>query len=210
MNTEPSLFAPDPYAVADPAAIVREYPFGLLVTGASDGIHATSIPMYFETDDTCDALVGHMARRNSHASSLRSGQTALAVFLGPHAYISSTWYRAKPEVPTWNFVAAHVRGTLHPIDDAESQLEVLRRTVAVMERESEKPWTLEQAPKGRVESLLPLIRSFRLTIQRIEGVKRLSQKHPPSDRLQVIRHLLSRGDGNSAEIARMMAELGTC
>lgn len=117
MDAEPSLFVPDQYAVADPAAIVREYPFALLVTVASNGIHATSIPMYFETDDTCQTLVGHMARRNQQASSLRAGQQGLAVFVGPHAYISSSWYEAKPEVPTWNFVAAHVRGTIHPIDD---------------------------------------------------------------------------------------------
>lgn len=198
------LYAPDAYAASDPAAIVQQYPFALLITTGSAGILATSTPMFFESDEDRGALVGHMARRNPQAASLAAGQSALAVFSGPHAYISASWYRARPTVPTWNYLSAHVRGVLEPIDDDQRQLAILRRTAAVLERDSAQPWSLDQAPAGRVEFLLPQIRSFRITIERIEGVTKLNQTHPASDRLRVIEQLLERGDGDSTEIARLM------
>lgn len=205
---QPSLFAPPAYAAAHPAQIVGDYPFAMLVTAAERGVHATSTPVFFEQDGDQEALVGHMARRNPHAAALAAGQPALAVFWGPHAYISSRWYRAKPEVPTWNYVQAHVRGVLEPIDDAEGQRAVLRRTAEMLEKKGEPPWTLEQAPEGRVDFLLPYIRSFRIRIEKIEGVTKLSQTHPPEDRVNVIQNLLAEGEGDAAEIARLMAGLG--
>lgn len=205
---ERTLYAPDAYAAADPAAIVRRYPFALFITSGPEGMLATSVPMFFETDASQHTLVGHMARRNKHAAALTAGQSALAVFAGPHAYISSSWYREKPTVPTWNYLTAHVRGTIEPIDDAQLQLDILRRSADVMEGGSEAPWTLEQAPAGRVEFLLPMIRSFRMTVEKIEGVTKLSQTHPPGDRLRVIERLLERNDEGSHEIARLMAGLG--
>jgi len=204
---KPSLFAPDPFGADDASAIVWQYPFALLVTTSPDGIHATSAPMYFETGTSHDVLVGHLARRNPHAQALREDQDALAVFSGPNAYISPRWYEEKPEVPTWNYVAAHVRGTIRPVDDEEGLRRILARTAEIMERNSDRPWTLDQAPEGRVSLLLPMIRGFRLKIERIEGVTRLSQKHPQSDRLNVIRNLLAQGDGDSVQIARMIAGL---
>ncbi|MGA9795921.1 MAG: FMN-binding negative transcriptional regulator [Rhizomicrobium sp.] len=203
----PSLFVPGYYAAEDPAAIVRLYPFALLVTHGSAGIHATSIPIFFESHDSTATLVGHMARRNPHANSLSEGQDVLAVFSGPHAYISASWYEKMPEVPTWNYVAAHVRGRIQPIDDPGEQISILRHTAAILERNSQMPWTLEQAPTGRVSTLLPMIRSFRIKVDRIEGVTKLSQTHPKEDRMRVAHKLLEQNDGNSHEIARLIREL---
>lgn len=203
----PLLYAPEPFTARDPAVLVQSYPFALLITTGPAGILATSTPVLFETDDSRSALVGHLSRRNPQALSLESGQPALAVFSGPHAYISATWYEARPTVPTWNYVAAHVRGRIEPIDDDARQLEILRRTVAAVERDSGNPWTLEQAPAGWIASLLPNVRSFRITIERIEGTTKLSQSQPETDQLQVIRHLLERGDGNSVQVAKLMMQL---
>ena len=201
------LYAPPAYAAADPLAIVRHYPFALLVTWSEGELLATSTPMFFETDESNEVLIGHLARRNNHASALQAGQRALAIFSGPHAYVSSSWYVEKPTVPTWNYVVAHVRGTIQPIDDGESHLRILRRTASVLEQENSAPWTLEQAPAGTVERLLPHIRSFRLLVEKVEGVTKLSQTHPPGDRLRIIRHLLERHDDGSTQIARLMAQL---
>ena len=204
---QPSLYAPPAYAAADPGAIVSEHPFALLVTAAAHGIHATSTPVFFETDGGAETLVGHMARRNPHAAALEAGQPALAVFWGPHAYVSSRWYEEKPEVPTWNYVQAHVRGTLTPIDDRDGQVAVLRRTAQVLEARGEPPWTLEDATPGRVDLLVPHIRSFRIRVERIEGVTKLSQTHPASDQRRVIAGLIAEGGPQGAEIARLMSVL---
>lgn len=204
----PKMFAPAYYAAAEPAAIVRDHPFALLVTTGEAGLHATLAPICFERDGDEAVLVGHLARRNPHAAALASGQPALAVFTGPHAYVSSRWYEEKPEVPTWNYLAAQARGTLEPIDELEAAREVLRRTVEVAERGAAEPWTLEQAEPGRVDVLLPKIRAFRIVLQSLDGATKLSQTHPPGDRLRVIDGLLARGRGGDVEIARLMAGLG--
>lgn len=204
----PALFAPKHYAAAEPADIVRRYPFGLFITAHTGNVYATSTPMYFETDKTQNILVGHMARRNAHAQVLESEQKFLAVFSGPNAYISGAWYVDVPEVPTWNYVAAHVRGVISPIDDDDAQLAILQRIGEIQEKDSADAWTLSRAPEGRVARLLPYIRSFRLAVEQIEGVTKLSQTHPSTDRLRVISHLLSKHDGDSSEIARLMSGLG--
>jgi len=205
---KPSMYAPPHYAAEDPAAIVRAHPFALLVTPGETGTFATSTPIFFETDDDTSTLVGHMAARNSHAVALGAGQPALIVFWGPHAYVSSRWYKAMPQVPTWNYLQAQVRGVLEPIDDREGRIAVLRRTAQVLERSGEPPWTLDQAPEGRIDALLPHIRSFRIRVETIEGATKLSQKHPAADRVRVIEGLLAQGDDDAVEIARLMAALG--
>lgn len=205
--TKASMFVPPLYKAEDPAGIVEAYPFALLVTGEGGEIHATATPIFFERDGEHGSLVGHMARRNAHAQALKSGQSTLAVFWGPHAYISSRWYAAKPEVPTWNYVQAQVRGELEPIDDPDQQLAILKRTAEALERRGEPPWTLDQAPDGRVEFLLPMIRSFRIRVTRLDGATKLSQGHPVEDRMRVIAGLLGVEDDGGRDIARLMAAL---
>ncbi|PYQ92734.1 MAG: FMN-binding negative transcriptional regulator [Acidobacteria bacterium] len=207
MQDERLLYAPEAYSAADPWAIVRRYPFALLITCGPSGMLATSIPILPEADGARDRMIGHMARANPQACAMVVGQSALAIFCGPHAYISASWYRERLTVPTWNYVSAHVRGTLEPIDDPAQQLAILRRTAAVVEGANDSSWTLEDAPPGRVDTLLPRIRSFRLTVGRIEGVTKLSQTHPASDRRRVIQRLLARGGEGDVEIAQLMAGL---
>lgn len=202
-----TMYAPGAYAAADPASIVRQYPFAHLITATGEETFATPTPMFFETDDTVTTLIGHMTRINPQAQTLHDGQRVLAIFPGPHAYISASWYKTLLTVPTWDYVSAQIRGRLEIIDDDAGQIKVLRRVAEVLERDSEHPWTLEQAPPGKVQQLLPRIRSFRITIERIEGVTKLNQTHPPSDRMLVIQQLLARTDSDSREIARLMAHL---
>lgn len=198
------MYAPQAFIAADPAAIVRAYPFAVLTTFAQGQLFATSVPLYFETDGTA-SLVGHMARINPQAQAMEAGQPFLATFSGPHAYVSASWFRARPSVPTWNYVAAQVRGQLDPIDDDEQQLAILRHTAALAEADAEKPWLLEHAPDGRVPLLLPRIRSFRLRVEQLAGIEKLSQIHPPSDIPLIIRQLLQRRDPQSTEVARLMS-----
>lgn len=201
------MYAPSAFAASDPAAIVNEYPFAHLITAVGGETFATPTPIFFETDDTRSTLVGHLTRVNPHAHALRSGQPVLAVFSGPHTYISASWYKTLLTVPTWDYIAAQVRGRIEPIDDDEGQINVLRRVAQALERENNPPWTLEQAPPGKVQQLLPRIRSFRITVERIEGVTKLNQTHPVSDRTLIIQQLLARRDTDSHEIARLMAQL---
>lgn len=195
------LFVPEAYRAADACAIVGKYPFALLVSVNQAGLWATSTPIIFEGPDQ-RTLVGHLARRNAHATALETGDSVLAVFQGPHAYISPRWYSEKPEVPTWDYVATQVRGTIEPIDDPGKLRAILAATAAHLEH-GEDAWTLDSAPPGRVDMLLPLIRGFRIEISSISGANKLSQGHPPSDRLRVAEQLRKQPD--CSEIAALIS-----
>jgi transcriptional regulator len=199
------MFVPAQYTAKSPRAIVEAYPFGLLVTTDANGLHATQTPIFFETDDPEEMrLVGHIARRNPQASGLAPGQQALVVFTGPHAYISGSWYRTKPEVPTWNYVSAQVSGILEPLDEPEQNRAILEKTAQKLSANGDGGWAMEDAPEGRVELLLPYIRSFRITAHGIHGASKLSQTHPQDDRERVIAHLQRRDQDGDASIARLM------
>ncbi|MDG2535935.1 FMN-binding negative transcriptional regulator [Sphingomonas sp. HITSZ_GF] len=191
----PALYRPDAYAALAPERIVDDYPFATLL---SPDLHATATPILFERDDRT-TLIGHLARRGSHAQAMQTGDRVLAIFAGPHAYISPRWYAEKPEVPTWDYVATHVRGRLEVIDDDAGQVEILRRTIDRMEADAEHPWTIDDAQEGRVAFLLPLIRSFRIHIDSIEGSTKLSQRHPAGDRERVVAALRARREPSLAD-----------
>lgn len=201
----PSQYAEGPYGAAAPAAIVRRYPFATLI---SPDLHVTLTPVIFEHDDSETTMIGHMARRNPHAEALADGQAVLAVFNGPHSYISPRWYAEKRTVPTWDYISARVRGILEPLDDDASQLTILRRTIALMESHWPDPWTMEDAPKGKVAELLPMIRSFRIHVKSIDGTTKLNQTHPVGDRQRVINGLSGMPGLNDAQtIADLMRAL---
>ena len=201
----PSQYAEGPYGAADPAAIVRQYPFATLI---SPDLHVTLTPVIFEHDDSEATMIGHMARRNPHAEALADGQAVLAVFNGPHTYISPRWYAEKLTVPTWDYISARMRGILEPIDDDASQLTILRRTIALMESHWTDPWTMEDAPEGKVEELLPMIRSFRIHVKSIDGTTKLNQTHPAGDRQRVIDGLSAMpGLSDAQAIADLMNDL---
>lgn len=182
-NDPPRHYRNPAYMAADAAAIVRAYPFATLVSGNLD---ASFAPIVSERDGDTQTLVGHLARRGPHAAAMRTGDPVLAIFSGPHAYISPRWYEEKPEVPTWDFIAAHVRGRLEMLDENEAQEMVLRRTIEFVESGFDRPWSIDDAEEGRVKMLLPFIRSFRIHVDTIEGTTKLSQTHPESDRARVV------------------------
>jgi transcriptional regulator len=209
-GTDPRMFVPSYYAPVDEVAIreiIARYPFALLISLGPSGPRATSLPLLFETSDPREQrIIGHLAKRNAQAAELDSAGEVLAIFPGPNAYISPAWYKERPDVPTWNYVAVQARGTLNTIDDPDGKLAILERTITFMERCRPQPWRLAEAPKGRVQQLLPGIRAFRITVSSLEGVTKLSQTMPERDRLGVISGLTKEGDENGLTIARLMAK----
>ena len=125
---------------------IRNIAFATLVTGGEGAVEANHIPLLL----TGDTLSGHFARANPVWQTLQPGAEALAIFMGPHFYTSPNWYPSKAEtgkgVPTWNYIAVHVRGHLTLHDDPEW----LRAHVGELSHEHEhfrdKPWTVEEAP----------------------------------------------------------------
>lgn len=195
------------YQLRDCRSFIRQHPLANVITTGPDTIYATSTPVIFESDALGDGqMICHMARRNPHAGAILPNQRCLAIFSGPNAYVSASWYKDKPEVPTWNYVSVQVRGVLMPLDDLDANRAVLERTAAFLEMDQSEPWKLDGALGPRVDALLPHIRSFRFNVDRIDGIERLGQSHPPEDRLRVICQLVRRGSSEDLHVARLMAE----
>ena len=204
----PGMFVPVQYVAPDPRSLMLRYPFATLITVTPSGPFATALPVVFETDAPGELrLLSHLAGRNPHASVLASGQPALLLFSGPEAYVSPRWYREMREVPTWNYLAVQVRGTLELLDSHAQRMFVLERTTQIMEGDQAEPWTMADAPDGMVERLGGMIRAFRITIETIEGATKLSQRHPPGDRRRVISGLLRERGVQGFAIAELMSQL---
>jgi transcriptional regulator len=187
-------------------AFVEQHSFAILVSDAGGEPFGTHLPFLLDRQrGPHGTLVGHMARANPHWQTA-AGKRALAIFHGPHAYISPAWYESENVVPTWNYVAVHAYGTLQAIDDRERLLEVLRQTVDRYESSRPVPWRLESQKDEFLARMLDAIVGFEIPIDRFEGKWKLNQNHPAERRGQVIRALESSSSPDAAAIARLMEE----
>ena len=167
---------------ADTRALMRAYPFVTLITATADETFVTHLPVLVEdAPGEHGTLVAHMARVNPHWQHFDHGRT-LALFHGPHAYISPLWY-ANPEreVPTWNYAAVHAHGRPQLIESREGRLEVIDRSAALFEQANTPPWT-RKVEGARLEAMLGAIVAFRMPIQRIEAKFKMNQNRTPQDR----------------------------
>ncbi|HEV3257066.1 MAG TPA: FMN-binding negative transcriptional regulator [Gemmataceae bacterium] len=197
----PAAFAePDLTKLHD---FIEQHSFGLLVTQVEGLPFASHLPLLLDrTAGPHGTLVGHMARANPQWREA-GGQTALAIFSGPHAYISPTWYEAEQVVPTWNYTAVHASGRVEVIDDEGALLDIVRETVRVYEQAMPRPWSFDGSGTF-AERMVAQIVGFRIEIERIEGKWKLNQNHPAERRKKVVRALQQRGDENTQAIAGMM------
>ncbi|MBI2783240.1 MAG: FMN-binding negative transcriptional regulator [Gammaproteobacteria bacterium] len=188
------------------AALVQSYPFGALVT-APDGMPFVShLPLLF--DSTAGAhgkLLGHMARANPQWQHLAASGKALAVFQGPHAYVSPSWY-ASPGVPTWNYAVVHLYGKARLIED-EAKLEgLITRLTHIYESPVPSPWKPDFSGE-RHAKLLGMIVGFEIEITDVQGKFKLSQNRPAEDQRRVIEALSQSSDPLATSVAKLMTEM---
>jgi transcriptional regulator len=202
----PVMYVKPDYAARDLPLLhemIESARFGLLVLCA-DGPLAAHIPFVLHRDrGPFGTLVAHVARADPLARHLAAGPEALAIFSGPRAYVSPRWY---PDggLPTYNFLAVHACGRPRPLEDRDAVLAHLAELVAVHEAGS--PWSLDSAPDGRVDELLPHILAFTLEISSIQGKRKLSQTRSAEERAGVIQGLSERGSEDDLEIAAVMSD----
>jgi transcriptional regulator len=199
----PAVFAePDLTKLHD---FIEQNSFGLLVSQVDGLPFATHLPFLLErTIGPHGTLVCHIARANPQWREA-SGQTALAIFSGPHAYISPTWYEAEQVVPTWNYTAVHAYGPVQVIEDEAALLEIVQKSVRIYEQAMPRPWSFDSSSTF-VKRLLGQIVGFRIEVERIEGKWKLNQNHPTERRKKVIQALRERGDENAHAVADMMQQ----
>jgi transcriptional regulator len=200
------MYVPTAFAETDRTTLhdfIEQHSFGLLVS-QHDGLpFASHLPLLLERDaGPHGCLFGHMARQNPQWEQA-GDQTVLAVFSGPHAYISPTWYESEHVVPTWNYVAVHAYGTLQVVENAQPLWDIVEKTTRLYEASQPQPWSLAGVA-AYAERRLAQIVGFRIQIERIEGKWKLNQNHPLERRQRVIRVLEGRSDENSQSVAALM------
>ena len=133
------------------------------------------------------ALDFHLSRGNALAPALAVGFRAVAVSLGPETYVSPDWYEDKDQVPTWNYLSVEAEGPVMALDDVG--LVALLDALSAQEEGRllpKRPWTRAKMSAGKFEKMTRAIIGARLTVERLEGITKLSQNKPQADRVGVI------------------------
>jgi len=188
------------------AAHIERYDFGLLVSHGAAGLVASHIPFLIERDGDRLHLHGHLARPNPQVADLARGEEVLAIFHGPHAYVSPSWYTAGPSVPTWNYADVHAYGTVRLVEDEEWLRRFLVRLSERHEAVNRVPWQMQDLPHSYVQTMLKGIVGFDIAVTRLEGKYKLSQNRPAADRPRVIGALETQTDPDAQEVGRLMRQ----
>jgi transcriptional regulator len=203
----PPLFRQEDLPVLHDA--IRRSGLATLVTLSPDGMEANHVPMLLDPEPgPFGTLHGHLSRSNPQWQRAAGGSQALAIFLGPDAYVSPSWYVTKQEtgkvVPTWNYVAVHAYGPVRFFDDADRLLALVTRLTERHEAGRPAPWAVSDAPEEYVRGMLKGIVGFEIPIARLEGKWKMSQNRPAQDRAGVVEGLGHEG-GPAAAVARIVA-----
>ncbi|WP_342362010.1 FMN-binding negative transcriptional regulator [Terrarubrum flagellatum] len=189
-------------------AAIRELRLAALATSRPDGVSVTHLPMLLREENGELVLEGHVAIQNEH---WRTVGPSVAIFRGPHAYISPGWYESKRAhgkvVPTWNYVAVHVHGQLEAVKDGVWLSRHLDALTDTHETSQAHPWRTSDAPADFITNLQRAIVGLRMKVERIEGAWKMIQHRSAGDRLGAIEGLASASVPGAADVAQVMREL---
>ncbi|MGJ3259688.1 MAG: FMN-binding negative transcriptional regulator [Rhodospirillales bacterium] len=200
----PKFFANDDEALA--REIVADHAFGVLMTfpGVEDAdADISHLPMLW----TGGRLIGHVARANPHGARFDGASPSVAVFMGPHAYISPNWYAHDGLVPTWNYAAVHLHGKPHAVEDEAGAVGILDTLVAAFENDATGNWSTADLPDGVLSRQVKGIVAFEMPVERIETKVKMSQNRKPDDIEGVISALGASPYEDDRATADMMRDL---
>jgi transcriptional regulator len=186
------MYLPKHFEQTDTAALhalMRAHPLAMLLSSGVDGLTADHVPLEFDADTS--TLRGHVARANPLWRG--AGQPVLAVFRGPEAYVSPSWYPSKAEhhkvVPTWNYTVVHAHGVLEAVDDAPWLHSLVSRLTEHHESPRAQPWAVQDAPDDYVQQMLRAIVGIQIPVTRLVGKWKVSQNRSTADRAGVAQGL---------------------
>ena len=176
------MYVPASFQVTDEREIrefLLENSFAALVSNSDNELFATHLNLLLAPGE--NTLVGHLASANPHWRALSERPAALAIFQGPHGYISPTWYASERAVPTWNYAVVHAYGKVELIDGESATLEVLHHMVDRYESHRSTPWSIDQLDEALLKKLLKSIVAFRIKVDRWEAKFKFGQNRAEAD-----------------------------
>lgn len=201
------MYVPPIFAARDEAALhalIDAHGFATLVSAAPDGPFATHVPVLLDrARGPRGTLRAHLARGNPHWRGL-DGAAALVIFLGPHGYVSPSWYTVHPSVPTWNYAAVHAYGRVRLVEDEAALRAMLRALVDRYEAGRASPWTMDGLPEDYMRGMVKGIVGLEIEIERLEGKLKLSQNRNAADRRNVIAALAASALADDRALAALM------
>ncbi|MEG9862577.1 MAG: FMN-binding negative transcriptional regulator [Parvularculales bacterium] len=188
---------------------IRDIQLATLVTPHPDGISVTHAPVVVRDDGQNISLELHVARTNPHWQMVEEATQSVAIFQGPHAYVSPSFYPSKQEhgkvVPTWAYIAVHAHGTLEVIQDNGELLNHLEQMTDNNEQDKAIPWHVDDAPEEYIESMMRGIVGLRFKVERLEGTWKLNQRKNTPDRIGTAEGLRRSGENGIALADAMRA-----
>lgn len=194
---------------------IRDYSFGLFVIADEDGIEANHVPFHLQvdSDNSLGTLQCHLARTNPAWKRIEKGGSVLAIFQGPDAYVSPSWYATKAEtgrvVPTWNYLAVHARGAARVVQDPSWLKEHLHNLTDRHERDRAQPWSVDDAPEEYTERLMQGIVGIEIRIEELTGKLKASQNQPEANRAGVKAGLKAESVTHAEAMADLISEPDT-
>lgn len=180
--------------------VIKEHSFATLFSQHNGMPFATHLPLILNKENSY--LYGHFARPNPQWQDIKN-QTVLAIFHGPHCYISPSWYETNKAVPTWNYVTVHVYGEVELLEDDNELLGSLHDMVLKYET-PESTYRLEDVDAEFLAGMNKGVQGFKIKINRIEGKVKLSQNHSLQRQELVINQLEQKANTDEQQIAKLM------
>lgn len=176
-------------------SFIRANGFGQLISTVEGRIFSTPLPFVLSADNK--KLITHLARQNPQAEAIE-GQEVLISLLGPHAYVSPTWYEKSGGVPTWNYQSVQIYGKAEVVSDRSRNQVIVEQMSSYFEGDSSERWDMQYP-----EQMLDAILGIEIVITEIQGKYKLSQNRPAQDQQNVIERLSAKGNKRLAnEMAR--------
>lgn len=202
------MYTPKKYQNENPEDIknfIQKHSFGMLVTYDGTKPIATHIPIELKIEGEKEYLIGHISKGNPQWKNFGEQQQVLAVFTASHSYISSSWYKDKT-VPTWNYIAVHVYGTIQEMK-GEELYQSLEELINKYEQDSENPIHIKDVNATKVSQLIKGIVGFKIEINDYQATYKLSQNRSEEDYDNIIQELEKKPDANAHQIAEEMKKL---
>ncbi len=193
------MYVPQHFAENEPAtlaAFIDEHGFGTLVTSVAGAPFASHVPFLYDRE--AGSLHCHLARANPQWRHFAESPRVLAIFAGPHSYVSPTWY-VEAGVPTWNYAVVHVTGTARAVDDPDLTARHVEALAARYERGRAAPW-VPSYDRRRLAGIV----GVEIHVESMEGKWKLSQNRSAADRAGVVAQLTASGRDNDGALATLM------